>query len=404
MSSTPPEAPTGPTGPSDSKEPGETGPRVTREEVRELGRIRRSTTDRKIAGVAAGVARHLDVDPLLVRIGFVLLAIFGGGGILAYAAGWLLIPEEGSDDATIRTDERTRTTLLTVVAAICALSLFGDAFGGWDFPWPLAIVGLVIAGIVAAKGPSKPHPGPLAHPSRLPKRGWVHPGPSVPPPGTPGASYVGYQPGPLPRPAHPLRRGPILFWFTMGLAALAAGILGTVDAAGADVPVAAYPATVMLTCGVMLLVGAFYGRAGGLIFIGLLAAAATAVTSAVHEIDPGRIVATPTSAAALEDSYEQGVGQIRIDLREIRDLENLDGRTVDLDLEVGQIEVIVPDDGLNVDVAADIEGAGEARIFDERRDGSLENSFESGAGDPELTINADLVFGEIKVITEEVAR
>ena len=146
---------------------------MTREEAKDLGRIRRSLTDRKIAGVAGGIARHFDVDPLLVRVGLVLLAIFGGGGILVYAAGWLLIPEEGSDDGVIKVDHRTRTVLLAVVGAIAALSLLGDSFGGWEFPWPLAIVGLVIAAIAAASRP-KPHPGPL------PSHGWI-------PPGTPGA-------------------------------------------------------------------------------------------------------------------------------------------------------------------------------------------------------------------------
>src|SRR5688500_6334681 len=121
MSSTPPEAPTGPTGPTgpagtdgppDTHGPGHTGPRGTREEGAELGRIRRSRTDGKGAGVAGGLARRFDVAPLLVRVGFVLLTVFGGGGILACAAGWLLIPGEESQDAVIRTDERSRKVLL----------------------------------------------------------------------------------------------------------------------------------------------------------------------------------------------------------------------------------------------------------------------------------------------------
>ena len=39
------------------------GPRVTGDEIRDLGRLRRSATDRKVAGVAGGLARHLDIDP-----------------------------------------------------------------------------------------------------------------------------------------------------------------------------------------------------------------------------------------------------------------------------------------------------------------------------------------------------
>ncbi|UMG93362.1 hypothetical protein [Nocardioides sp. TF02-7] len=54
-------------------------------------------------------------------------------------------------------------------------------------------------------------------------------------------------------------------------------------------------------------------------------------------------------------------------------------------------------------VDADIEGAGEARVFDARTDGSTEGAHDGGPDAPELTINADLLFGEIYVHTEEVA-
>lgn len=59
--------------------------------------------DRMLAGVASGVARYLDIDPVIVRIALVVLAFFGGIGIVAYLAGWLLIPGEGRA-ASIATD------------------------------------------------------------------------------------------------------------------------------------------------------------------------------------------------------------------------------------------------------------------------------------------------------------
>jgi len=51
---------------------------------------------RLVAGVAAGVARGLGIDPVLVRIAFVVLALAGGAGVPLYLAGWLLIPDEVS--------------------------------------------------------------------------------------------------------------------------------------------------------------------------------------------------------------------------------------------------------------------------------------------------------------------
>ena len=50
-----------------------------------------------MAGVAAGVADYFDVDPTIVRIGFVALAFVGGLAVPLYLAGWLLIPDEDSD-------------------------------------------------------------------------------------------------------------------------------------------------------------------------------------------------------------------------------------------------------------------------------------------------------------------
>ena len=50
-----------------------------------------------LAGVAAGLADYLAVDPTLVRIGFVALTLLGGVAVPLYLAGWLLIPDEDAD-------------------------------------------------------------------------------------------------------------------------------------------------------------------------------------------------------------------------------------------------------------------------------------------------------------------
>ena len=58
--------------------------------------LTRSTTDRKISGVSGGLASYLGIDPLLVRIGFVVTALTSGVGLIAYLAMMMLVP---SDDA-----------------------------------------------------------------------------------------------------------------------------------------------------------------------------------------------------------------------------------------------------------------------------------------------------------------
>jgi phage shock protein C len=61
--------------------------------------LRRSTQDRMLGGVAAGLADYLNVDVTLVRIVIAVLAVMGGTGVPIYIAGWLLIPEVGTDQS-----------------------------------------------------------------------------------------------------------------------------------------------------------------------------------------------------------------------------------------------------------------------------------------------------------------
>lgn len=61
--------------------------------------LRRSTSDRVIAGVCGGLGRYLGIDPVMLRIAFVLLLVTGGAGFLVYLIAWIAIPEqaEGED-------------------------------------------------------------------------------------------------------------------------------------------------------------------------------------------------------------------------------------------------------------------------------------------------------------------
>jgi phage shock protein C len=51
-----------------------------------------SATDRKIGGVCGGIAEYLEVDSTLIRVAWIIIALIGGSGILAYLIAWLLIP------------------------------------------------------------------------------------------------------------------------------------------------------------------------------------------------------------------------------------------------------------------------------------------------------------------------
>jgi Cell wall-active antibiotics response 4TMS YvqF len=360
---------------------------------------------------------------------------FGGAGLILYGACWLLVPDDGSDHAAINLDERSRTVALAVAFVLGALALIGDSWGAFGFPWPLAIIALLALWLLTRNRPpagSAPAAPPPYGPQQGQPYGQGYPQPYAPPytppygppqdntyataPPPPAAPQTPPQTAPqtppqAPPPAYtytpartpnPRKRGPILFWFTLALIVLGEGVLGIVDAAGASVAASAYPALAVGISGLMLLVGAFFGRAGGIILLGLLSSVALVIGTAADRWDGETVYEQPTRAATVDDRYWNGVGEQIVDLRSVADVEELDGRTIDVEGGVGRLEVIVPDD-LDVTVHADVDGPGNIELFDSERGGidiSM-NATDAGSTDnpdnPEITIDAQLGVGQIEV-------
>ena len=99
--------------------------------------IRRRTSDAKLAGLCAGIAKQWGVDPVLVRVGFALLALSAGVGVVLYLAGWLLLPAEGNDKAPVD-------------------DLLGDAARKWPKEFWIAVVTLACVAMVAIFGKISP--------------------------------------------------------------------------------------------------------------------------------------------------------------------------------------------------------------------------------------------------------
>jgi phage shock protein PspC (stress-responsive transcriptional regulator) len=64
-------------------------------------RLERARDDRMLGGVCAGIARHLDIDPVIVRIATVALVCAVGAGAVAYLAAWMLMPLDAPPAATM---------------------------------------------------------------------------------------------------------------------------------------------------------------------------------------------------------------------------------------------------------------------------------------------------------------
>lgn len=58
-------------------------------------RLTRSKSDRILGGVCGGLGDYFDIDPTLIRLGFVAALLFGGSGPIIYLIAWLIIPSEG---------------------------------------------------------------------------------------------------------------------------------------------------------------------------------------------------------------------------------------------------------------------------------------------------------------------
>ncbi len=59
----------------------------------EVKKLYRNVNNAKIAGVCAGIADYFNIDPVLVRLLFILM-IFWGGGIIAYIIAWFIVPSK----------------------------------------------------------------------------------------------------------------------------------------------------------------------------------------------------------------------------------------------------------------------------------------------------------------------
>lgn len=168
----------------------------------------RDRDQKMIAGVCTGLGRHLDIDPVVFRILFAVLTFFGGLGILAYAACWLIIPETGEDSSEAQ-------RLLTgpnvyVAAGAAALMVLGLLWftnilaNRFDRSLPIILAGAAAIGVVVWRRENRgntsgstdrkdgPSGGPAGNPFTQAQTWWQRPvadhspstagGPSIPEP------------------------------------------------------------------------------------------------------------------------------------------------------------------------------------------------------------------------------
>ncbi|WP_231949678.1 PspC domain-containing protein [Alloactinosynnema sp. L-07] len=340
-------------------------------------RPRRPRHGRKIAGVAAALGDRYGIDPVIIRVAFVVAAFYGGAGILFYLLGWLLLAEEDDEVSPVealhgrgRSSSSGPFTIALGAALIPAFWWFFDR----DASGVLSVV--VVLGLIFLLHRSRAHlgrPGTARAATQVPTYApyppeaaaqptvvWdpIHPAAygteaQGPPAWDPlGAAPFAWDlpepssPEPEPQPPAPRRHKS-----RIGLVTVAVAFL-TVGAAVVAYPFAGWltvPHVIGVVLGILgcgLFAAAFAGGARGLIGLVVpLAFLGVAMTSlwpgGFDSESVGDINAKPVTISEVQDKYEKTIGSITLDLTQLPATAD---ETVETKVEVraGDVTVTVP--------------------------------------------------------------
>ncbi len=105
-------------------------------QIPDLERLQRSRSDRMLAGVCGGLARYFEIHPAVFRVGFVVLTLLGGAGILIYAAAALVMPDEGKVDSVATAALRNRKSRPWPLIGLGLLAVAGALLLSRATLWP----------------------------------------------------------------------------------------------------------------------------------------------------------------------------------------------------------------------------------------------------------------------------
>jgi phage shock protein PspC (stress-responsive transcriptional regulator) len=380
-----------------------------------------------IAGVAAGLGNRFSINPWWFRIGFMVLTLFGGFGLALYGIGWLLIPEEGTDQPIVAGwlagIDTSNTPMMIGIALIGAAALILAASldlvsGNVLFAAVLFVIGVLlyrgdIGGSDEPKGPDAPDDGGDDVPADVlldsvdvTDLDEPTPGGGGPPDGGGDPPQEAHPaPSPATPPAEPEKRS-ILGQLTLAAALIAIGGLALLDAAGVLFPgFVHYVALALGVVGAGLLVGTIFGRARWLILIGLLLVPVLLVASVVpgwtFSGEAGDAFYRPLSIEEIDqigEEYELAAGSLQIDLTSL-DVEPGAARIpLKVKIGAGEIRILVPA-GVPALVDASV-GIGALDLFGDDRAGLGVSSIADSGSPPVFLITAEAGVGRI-VVREE---
>ncbi|GGP58649.1 PspC family transcriptional regulator [Saccharothrix coeruleofusca] len=391
-------------------------------------RPRRPHGGRKVAGVAAGIAQRYQIDPVIVRVAFVAMALCNGAGILMYLLGWLCFAQEDDEVSAVESlFGRGRSATPAPLTVLLCLGLLPTS--GFFIDGGFTMVGGVLLSVGAVyllhrgRGQlNRPRPTggltgdfttgvgvtgseqqtervtpPAWDPLGAAPFAWDLPEPSGPPPAPEQPAH---------RPRRPRSR---VGAATFALALLVLGgavISADFDSAYGDWFTAEHTlGLVVAVLGLGLVAGALRGNAGrGLIWLAvpLSAIGLVLTTAGFDDFDNsdrmGDISARPTTAEAVLDEYHTKAGQVELDLTALPATSEV--RT-EVRVGVGSAVIRVP---ANADVEVSCEnGLGSIECLGEQHDGPkgsvrAEDNGPDGEGGPKVELEVRTNVGSVEVL------
>jgi phage shock protein PspC (stress-responsive transcriptional regulator) len=272
-------------------------------------RWRRSSDDRYLAGVAAGVARSLDVDPLLVRVVLVVGAVFAPVVLIGYAIVWLLVPVDGAPHSLLRSIRQPaafREVLGAIGLIIGAAIMLPEMRPGGSSDLQLGVI-LIAAGALLLLRPQVRPPEPTA--------GGLDMDVDASSPTDPRAAAA-------PRRGRERRETPEerprsgIALLAVSLLVLTGAVAAAVDQSGREVSLGVVSSVAAVIVGAALTLSGWRGRARSLILlVPALVAAWIAFAPADVVLYPGGGSRTHTIASASEVAadYRLGFGSMTLD-------------------------------------------------------------------------------------------
>lgn len=308
-------------------------------------RLYREPEDRRLAGVCSGLADFLGLDPTVVRLLAVSLVLLAGAGLVLYVVAAVVIPERPASVVRVRTEHFSTTDVTTppmLALLVLALSLVVVLDRDW-FPGPVVGVTLLAVGVwLLAKnsgGSSSTGSGERATVTA----GAASEG-EISPPVAEEASPTDPQ-GEVPPPVPPWGFGVVtVVVLTVAVVGLAQFALN----GWIDLDVGTVLGGGLIVAGLILVVGAWWGRARALIGLGMPLLLVILVAHLIDvpldaEADDRTVVID--SADELEGRYELLAGHLTVDLRELPAsvLRQNDLDPLEATVGIGEMTVLVPE-------------------------------------------------------------